>query len=164
MYLLKLNSIGDSIGSERYGHNGYEESQEFERLTNGDYLLTGHSSSSDPNHDIYAVKVDSMGQIIWENHYGGQDHDGGQSVLINSDGNYVIIGRTMSYGAGKRDILMITINPSGNLLSQKEFGGTENDRSDEILEYGDSYFIIGQSNSFGNGDNDVIVIRHKKES
>ena len=52
LYLLKTNFNGDSLWSKTYGASGYEESQAFYRLSDGGYLLSGHSSSKDPIHKI----------------------------------------------------------------------------------------------------------------
>ena len=162
LYLLKTNSIGDSLWSQKYGGANYEESQSFSRTQSGGYLLCGHSSSLEPNHSMYGLKLDTNGNYIWDIHYGGPQHDGGQALLINKEGNYVFIGRTMSYGAGMRDAMMVIINPSGQVLSSYFFGSTQNDRIDDIIEYQDYYYMVGQTNSFSGGDNDVYLIKQHK--
>jgi hypothetical protein len=63
--LLKLNNQGDSIWAKTYGGSSYEESQEFVQLTNGNFVINGHSSSTDPNHDMFTVKTDANGNQIW---------------------------------------------------------------------------------------------------
>ena len=162
-YMLKLNSVGDSLWSQRYGGVDYEESQAFSRTSEGGFLLNGHSSSTDPNHNMFAVKLDINGNIIWDKNFGGLAHDGGEALLINSTGNYIFIGRTMSFGAGKRDVYMVTTNSHGNIISQKQFGGGENDQANEIIEHGAFYYLIGQSNSFNNnGNDDIYIIKHQK--
>jgi len=162
LYLYKTNFLGDSLWSQRYGGAGYEESQAFAQTQNGDYILCGHSSSTDPNHNIYGVKIDVNGNQVWDVNFGGSQHDGGEALLINSDGNYVFIGRTMSSGAGMRDAMMVVCDPNGQTNSTKYFGDTQDDRIDDIVEYGGYYYLVGQSNSFSNGDNDVYLIKHHK--
>ena len=160
-YLMKLSATGDSIWAKRYGGSDYEESQEIVRTSEGGFLMNGHSASTDPNHNMYAVKVDVDGNIIWERNYGGALHDGGQSVLINSESEYVFVARSDSYGMGQ-GIYMVTTDTAGNILSESVFDGHGDDRIDEIIEYGNSYFLIGQSNSFDDGDYDVYLIKHPK--
>lgn len=162
LYLMKLTSTGDSLWSKRYGGNGYEESQGFARTNSGGFLLSGHSSSTDPNHDMYVVKVDSSGNQIWENNYGGAKHDGGQALLINNDGNYVLIARSMSFGNGSRNIYMVVTDPNGDLITEKIIGGSQNDWGQDIIEYESFYYIVGHSNSFSPGDNDAYVVKIEK--
>ncbi len=162
LYLLKTNFTGDSLWSQTFGGAGYEESQAFSQLPNGGYLLCGHSSSTDPNHNMYGVKTDINGTQLWDVNYGGTQHDGGQAFLINNEGNYVFIGRTMSFGSGMRDALMVISNPQGQSISTIYLGGILNDQIDDIIELGNYYYLVGQSTSFGNGDNDVYLIKQHK--
>jgi hypothetical protein len=160
--LLKLQSSGELIWQKRYGGDGYEESQDFARTANGDFVLSGHSSSIDPNHDLYALKVDANGNKIWDKHYGGAAHDGGQSMLINSDGNYVYIARSMSYGNGSRNVYMVCSNPNGDIISETVIGGDQNDWGNKILEHESYYYIVGHSNSFSGSHDDAYVVKYKK--
>ncbi|MCH2044067.1 MAG: hypothetical protein MK212_07975 [Saprospiraceae bacterium] len=161
-YLMKLTSTGDSIWSRRYGADGYEESQGFAQTPSGGFLMSGHSSSADPNHDLYAIEVDADGNPLWDNHYGGAMHDGGQALLINSDGNYVFIARSMSFGNNSRSIYMVISDPLGNLISEEVIGGSLNDWGEDIIEYDGFYYIVGHSNSFRDGDNDIYLVKKKK--
>lgn len=161
-YLMKLTSTGDSLWSKRYGGSGYEESQDFARTSTGGFVLCGHSSSIDPNHNMYAIEIDANGNKIWENNYGGALHDGGQALLINSQGNYVLLGRSMSFGNGTRNIYLVETTPDGQQISEQIIGGSKNDRGQEIIEYKSYYFIVGYSNSFGSGDDDAYIVKLKK--
>ena len=159
LYLLKTNFNGDSLWSNTYGGTGYEESQAFSKLSDGGYLLCGHSSSTDPNHNIYGVKTSFNGTQIFDVNFGGALHDGGEALLVNSAGNYVFIGRTMSNGNGMRDAMMVITTPNGQEISTTYFGGTLNDKINDIKEDDQFYYLTGQSNSFGNGDDDVFLIK-----
>jgi hypothetical protein len=65
LYLMKLSSTGDSLWSQRYGGNDYEESQDMVRTPGGGgYLLHGHSASTDPIHNMFTVKVAEDGSVI----------------------------------------------------------------------------------------------------
>jgi hypothetical protein len=161
-YLLKTNSIGDSLWSQRYGGTGYEESQGFSRTQSGGFLLNGHSSSTDPNHNMYGLKLDINGNQIWDKNFGGAMHDGGMALLINKEGNYLFVGRTMSNGNGMRDMMLVITNPDGQELITRYYGGSQDDWIDDVIEYEDYYYFVGHSNSFSAGDNDVYLIKQHK--
>lgn len=162
LYLMKLTAQGDSLWSKRYGGIGYEASQGFAQTSSGGFLMNGHSSSIDPLHNMYAVEVDSNGNVLWENNYGGDAHDGGEDLLINKEGHYVFMARSMSFGNGDRNIYLVTTAPSGNPISEKVIGASQNDWGEDIIEFDSFYFIVGHSNSFGAGDNDVYVVKLEK--
>lgn len=158
-YLMKTNSQGDIIWSYRYGTPEYEEPQAMAIDKENNYILFGHSAGTDPHHDMYAVKVDANGQSLWTKEFGGMMHDGGEAMLIDSDGNYVFIGRTMSYGAGGEDAYFVKTNAAGELLEEVFIGGVHEDRIDELVEVDDAYYMVGYSNSASNGGLDVFLVR-----
>lgn len=162
-YLLKMNLNGDSIWSNRYGSNQYEESYSLSKTPKGGLLMNGHSAFVDPNHNMYTVCIDSNGTVLWEKHFGGSEHDGGQASLVNKEGNYVLLGRGMSFGNGERNIFLVTTNPDGNQLSQIIIGKEKDERADKIIEIGAYYYLAGHSNSFSSGgDNDAYLVRIQK--
>jgi hypothetical protein len=112
---------------------------------------------------MYALEIDSRGAVKWERNYGGALHDGGQAVLVNTKGNYVLLGRSISFGNGSRNIYLIVTNQNGEVISEQILGGSNNDRGQDIIEYNSSYFIAGYSNSFGTGDNDAYIVKINKK-
>ncbi len=157
-FLLKMNAQGDSIWSKRFGGEDYEESQAFSETNDGHFILNGHSASTDPIHDMYGVKVNQQGNLVWDKNMGGALHDGGMAFLINKRGNYVFVAKSMSFG-GNQNILMITTKPNGITIDESIIGGPDADMANDIIEYNSSYYLVGQSNSFGNGDLDAYVIK-----
>ncbi len=162
-YLMKLNSNGDSLWAGLYGGSGYEESHDLLRSANGDLLLVGHSASTDPLHNMYCVKVDANGNQIWEKNFGGPDHDGAHAAMINSDGNYVIVGRSVSFGINNgRKIYLTSCSPEGTTISEIAIGSSGDDWAQDILENESFYFIAGQTDSPDLGDDDFYLVKLAK--
>ncbi|MGE0635496.1 MAG: hypothetical protein AB7G44_05575 [Bacteroidia bacterium] len=148
-YLLKINLQGDVIWTKTYGSPNYEESQEIVKVESGGYLLFGHSAAFDLNHDMYAVKINEDGDIVWGETYGGNAHDGGEGSLQDSDGNFLLLGRSNSFGNGEEAYLVKT-NQSGELISENNYGSLSDDAGFHILETPLSYIIIGETKTSGN--------------
>jgi hypothetical protein len=162
LYLMKLSANGDSLWSKRYGGSGYEESQDFVRTPSGGFVLQGHSSSIDPIHNMFTVKVDANGNVIWEVQHGGRMHDGGQAIGINEIGQYVLIGRSMSFRNGDRNIYMVTTDTDGNTLSEVILGGERDDWGQHLIVHNDHYYILGHTNSFNDNANDAYVLKYRR--
>lgn len=156
--LMKIDAGGDSLWTKYYGGADYEEPNELFITPEGDFVMCGHSASSDPIHDMYCVKVNADGNIIWEKNYGGAAHDGGQAALVNSQGNYVFVARSMSFDDSQATY-MVTTDKNGNVIREDIFNKDGADRIDAIVEYDGSYYMVGQTTSFGTGDFDGYVIR-----
>jgi hypothetical protein len=83
---------------------------------------------------------------------GGKGMDEATAVLKTKDNNYVIIGRSSSYGAGDMNMNMIKVDASGNVVWNKNYGAEESENAYGIIETAKGgLFIAGYSDSYGAG-------------
>ena len=88
----------------------------------------------------------------WEKTFGGIGNDEGYSVQQNTDGGYIVCGRTKSFGNGYSDIYLIKTDGNGDSLWTKVLGGVVSERGYSVQQTNDGgYIVCGYSNSFGNG-------------
>ncbi len=106
------------------------------------------------------VKTDAFGNEEWHQTFGGTEEDFGYSVLQTSEGGYVVLGFTVSFGSGSRDVWLIKTDAQGNMQWDKTFGGNASDAGFEIKETTDGgYIITGYTESNSNGLFDVLLIK-----
>ena len=99
----------------------------------------------------------------WWTFSGGGD-DIAQSISQTPDGGYVVAGWTNSFGAGAKDLLILKLTSSGGIQWQKAFGGSSDDSAYSIQptsdpKYGDGYIVAGETDSFGAGSYDFLVLK-----
>ncbi|MEA2054766.1 MAG: hypothetical protein U9O96_06665 [Candidatus Thermoplasmatota archaeon] len=96
----------------------------------------------------------------WNKTFGGNYNDKAEWVVQTNDGGYIIAGYTGSYGAGDLDSWIIKTDPNGNEIWNKSFGGKKEDVAYCVREVNDGgYVVTGYSRSFGNGREDVWLIK-----
>jgi len=97
-------------------------------------------------------------------HYGGAASDAAFDIIQNTDGDYILAGKTNSYGAGEGDMWVIKVGQNGIADPNWDFtfGGTENDQANSICQSTDGgYIIAGHTRSFASSPNtyDMWVVK-----
>ena len=123
-------------------------------LTGSGYHI-GYSHTGTPTSDVWLVKIDYNGNIIWQKCYGGTESEFSENIHPLSNGNIVIVGSTYSNDGdvvgnhsseGNGDIWIFEINSVGELLWQKCLGGEDDD----------GYFITSMCKS----ENEFVIGAH----
>ena len=124
-----------------------QEAQDVLPTSDGGYILAGYTTNTTFNDcDVYIMKADANGNLLWTKTYGVNKPDFPYHMLATNDGNYFLVGYSQSYGGGDYDILLMKIDPSGNMLWTKTYGGFGNDMGRDIIATNDgNYLIVGSS-------------------
>jgi hypothetical protein len=106
---------------------GSEDEYAFDILVcNDGYLIAGHTKSygqGNDHYDIYLVRTDLDGNILWTNTYGGSNDDQVASCKQTHDGGYILAGVTQSWGQGGSDAFILRVDSNGDSLWSKYYGG-----------------------------------------
>ena len=161
-WLIKTGPKGKKEWSRFYGGSGYDNARSVQQTTDGGYILTGGTTSyGSGNTDVWLVKVGPNGKKKWDKTFGGHKADSGYMVRQTMDGGYIIVGETSSFGSrGNSDVLLVKADSLGNKVWQRSFGGKETDIGYSVSQTSDGgYIVTGETSSFGNGNNDIWLIR-----
>ncbi|MEM9917497.1 MAG: hypothetical protein AAF990_05340 [Bacteroidota bacterium] len=103
--VLKISADGQLLSNREFGGSRDEFPEALLATTDGHYVLTGRSFSSDGDvrdnyggnrEDIWLVKVNASLEIVWEQHFGGSNFDVAYDLAESSDGDLSFIGITRS--------------------------------------------------------------------
>jgi hypothetical protein len=126
-WLVKTDGLGAKEWSQTYGGTNMEEARCVVQTSDGGYAIVGYTASSGAgSYDVWLVKTDASGNLIWSKTYGGAENDYGYCVVETSDG-YALAGNTASSGAGGVDCWFVKTDASGTLQWRKTYGGTSNE-------------------------------------
>jgi hypothetical protein len=119
VYLIKTNSVGDTLWTKTYGGSGYDYGQDVQQTTDGGYIITGYTNNCDTcDNSVYLIKTDANGNLLWSNTNGGSGDDEGNYVVQTADGGYAVGGFSNSFGAGDYDFYLIKTDANGNSCNQ----------------------------------------------
>lgn len=145
-WLIKTDSIGNKIWDKTYGGENSDEASFGCQTSDDGYLIVGSTNSFDlGKKDIWLIKTDNQGDMIWNKTYGGAGYETASEVLQTNDGGIAIFGYTDSFGAGNRDMWLIKTDNEGNIIWEKTYGGKQDDQGNSIKQTTDGGFILAGS-------------------
>ncbi len=130
------------------------------RTSTGDIILvtSGYMYINDglSYEDALIVKMNQLGQIIWQTKLGHSYHDYFESITETTDGGFILVGNTtINYFAEESmlfDYWIAKIDNNGNFLWDKVYGGTGYEFARDIKQTPDGGFIVCGYTSSNNGD------------
>ncbi|MBN2835121.1 MAG: hypothetical protein JXR48_09165 [Candidatus Delongbacteria bacterium] len=115
-FLIKTNSNGDVIWNKSFGSSEDDCGYSVFQTQNGGYAITGYISSDTSRQNACLIKTDANGNSEWTRSFGGWNDDYGTSIIQSSDGSYIIVGTTATFGEGGWDVWLIKTDSNGNIV------------------------------------------------
>jgi hypothetical protein len=160
IFLIKTDASGNLQWAKTYGGTSRDEAFSVQQTSDGGYIVAGYTESFGAGGDIFFIKKDANGNIIWAKTYRGTGWDWAFSVQQTSDGGYIVAGATDSFGAGDDDIFLIKTDANGNIIWAKTYWGTSGDGAFSVQQTSDGgYIVAGYTGSFGAGYSDVFLVK-----
>lgn len=149
-------------------YGGLKEDQGIvvKKTSDGNLLTIGFSSSFSESSDIYLIKTNLQGKLIWEKTYGGNGDDYGWDMEeLEGEKAYLITGFSDSYGSGDTDIILLKVTTDGNLVWLKNIATpAEDDRAVSMEKMNDGNFLlIGQSKNRVTRNYDGLAVKINPE-
>jgi uncharacterized repeat protein (TIGR01451 family) len=195
MFLVKFDSGGNVVWAKSAGGNYSDYGMEVTVDASGNSFVTGRFSSSSitfgsitltnsgaGTDDMFVVKYDAGGNVIWAKSAGGvASIDGGHCIAVDANGNTyfsgyfssssVTFGSTILTNVGGFDMFIVKYDIGGNVIWAKSAGGSNNDYGTDIAVdvSGNSYvigkfsspFITFESTTLTNaGDFDMYIVKY----
>ena len=151
--------------NKTFGGRFFDYILDGEKIIDGGYIVCGSTRSFDNNNgeneDGWLLKTDAYGNEVWNKTYDKMEEDILACVHETSDNGYILNGWTVSSNNQYRDSLVIRTDENGVEIWNNTYGGIYRDYSySNIVETTDGgYLITGFSNSYGDFDGDLWVLK-----
>jgi len=170
-WICMLDSNGVVIWDKTLGGDNFDDYPRVTGLSNGEILISGESNSGvngdktvanySISNDLWTVKTDGLGDIVWDKVYGGTDAEYIAAIIPGSNGEFTLCGSTQSDVGGDiseptqggLDYWMIHIDNNGNKIWDKRFGGSLGEKCLHAIKTTDNgYMLCGYTTSPAGGD------------
>jgi hypothetical protein len=169
IWVLKLDASGDTLWTKTYGGSADEGNGYTVTTSDGGYAVAGYTNSNDGDahdnhgsHDMWLIKLNKDGALMWSQTYGGSNLDETRSIAATPDGGFVLAGLTASNDKDVTgfhiptivgfDMWVIKVDGNGNKIWAHAYGGTTDDVAISITAAAGGYVVAGYTNS---SDGDV---------
>ncbi|MFT5780605.1 MAG: hypothetical protein ACI837_003568, partial [Crocinitomicaceae bacterium] len=159
VFLMRITSDGDTLWAKGYGGLDEEYGYSVVQLSDSTFLVAGTAESFGVlSRDGYVLHLDAQGDTLQTLLIGGSGVDGFESIIEVENGNFLAVGYTFSEGAGNSDVFVVKLDPNGNILWEKTYGGASNEFGRSVIATTLGYVIAGSTESFGSGLEDAYLV------
>jgi len=151
-FIMKFDSSGNSIWSNNYYPSGNATLRSIKPVGTDGYILTGFKVNNiypDDEDSVLIFRIDSDGDYLWSRVYGGNNDERAWSVEPTSDGGFVVVGWTGSFGNGASDFYIIKTDADGDSVWTRTFGSEWSDEGRDILETADGGYVFAGKRAIG---------------
>ncbi len=162
-YIVRTDANGSLVWSKTFG----VENQDFllqsvVKCSDGGFACVGYvilDTNDTATYDIYLLKVDANGNMLWNRIYGGNNDDFGNEIIPTVDGGFALICTTYAVGDGNATIQLIKTDAAGNALWNKTYTGTIGDQVNLVTgTYGHSIVQTSDGGyAIGAVDNQILI-------
>lgn len=126
--VVRLNRGGEVLWRQRLGGRAVDHAYGVTLDSKMGIVIAGHTRSfGRGGADIWVVRLDIHGNLLWERTFGGENEDRARSITATVDGGSLVAGFTMATAAEEPDAVLIRLNSRGELVWQKKVGSAGHD-------------------------------------
>ena len=140
------------------GSSDYDDARSVGQTTDGGYIIAGVTCSYDAYGDIYLVKTDALGNIEWEQTFGGSDYEYARSVEQTTDGGYIVVGDTGSYNVNG-DIYLVKTDALGNMEWEQIIDSSSWDDGFSVQQTMDGGYIVAGDTGSNDVNGDAYLVK-----
>jgi len=143
-YILHIDTAGNYLWSKAYGGSESDIGKRIFSVKEDGIYVFGHSNSFTSGYfDMYLLKTDFKGNLLWEKNIGGTSHEMLHDAVMLPDTSFILVGQTTSNASEIEDVIAFRINNKGEIKWEKRFGGEGVDIGRSVALIDTNQIIIG---------------------
>src|SRR5262249_52129444 len=155
--IIRLDAAGNTIWQKTYGGPSFDSLDSIVETGNG-FAAVGNIDL-----DLWLIQIDQDGNLISSESLGGPSLDQARWITLSSDGSFLIVGRTYSFGAGtpgNPNAWLLKLYDAGQPIWQNVLDGNNYDDAFSITEtQNGDLLVVGNEQSFGDPIKDIFLLR-----
>lgn len=166
IWVIRLSGSGELLWQRTYGSSYNDWAYGLARSSDGHFLVAGKAGLGDGDvsmahggGDVWVIKIDGAGTLLWERSFGGTSIEAAGAIRATSDGGAVVVGYTTSedgdvstHNGGGWDVWVLKLGAAGELEWERTLGGSSIDSGSDIRPMGDGGYLLVAGTQSMDGD------------
>ncbi|MBQ5403429.1 MAG: hypothetical protein IIU11_03535 [Bacteroidales bacterium] len=151
LWIVKMRRNGQGRWGKTFADYFISAAKSIISTSDSNLVVTGYAiRKRDFQSNLLLMKLDTLGNILWQKTFGGDGDEQGLKVIETRDGGYAIAGFSSSNNDAEPNWYVIKTDRNGNLQWEKQYGGSNDDRAFSIAQTYDNGFVV--TGYIGSGD------------
>jgi PQQ-like domain len=160
--LLKINKFGNVLWQKTLDRpESSDAAIKLQTASQGGYVLAGYTNFTGNLSDIWIIRLDSQGKVVWQYIYGGPTFDVPSTIKETPDRGWIVVGYTKLGGTETIRGWIFKLKSTGEIEWQKAFGGNQNTYGMDVVVTADGGFAVAGM-TFDDDDTNGFLIRLSK--
>jgi hypothetical protein len=169
-WVVRVTPDGEKVWEKTFGGISDDEVRGIAETADGGFIIAGKSASNVTGNktvpwigypfvsrDIWVIRTDASGDVLWQRSYGGGFYDQPYAIECTASGGFVIAagsesspgGTKQSPNYGMSDAWILCLDPNGQILWERAFGGSSGDWAVSVHQTTDAGFVVGAITASG---------------
>lgn len=164
IFVTKTSPSGEALWATQFGSTSTDMGWAVDTDSEGNVYVTGRFSgtvtfgnttlTSAGNSDVFLIKINTSGTLVWAKQFGGTSADIGRAITVDTSGNVYVAGTftgsvafdsTSLTSSGGSDIFVVKTDSNGAVLWASQYGGSQADIAHGItVDTAGDIYITGQ--------------------
>jgi hypothetical protein len=160
IWLIRTDSYGNKIWNKTFGGSKLDRPQMISECNDGGIIICANTMSyGEGDLDLYVLKTNQDGNLLWNFTLGCETLDEARSVVELDDGGFLISGSTTKFGTGNGGLWLVKTDTNGDIEWETSFGESYNEICKSMVMENQSTFIFsGKTEKNGNEDMWLVKI------
>lgn len=143
-WIFQLNQFGEGMWSRTYGGDFDDEAKAIIQTMDGGFAVTGFTySESKGESDVWLLRLNAVGDELWDKTYGGPGTEMGYSLTETRDGGFLMGGYQSYDTINRADMLLVRVDRKGRGIWRKSLKSPGNDVIEFVMETREGQYVAG---------------------
>lgn len=147
-----------------YSGNSFDKGEDIIETIDSSYMVAGSSGSWGENSQAFLMKIDSLGNYVWSQAYGGAESEEVVTVLERPGSGFYLAGMSNSFSQGNFDAMLIKTDGNGNQEWMKTYESSAWERiNDAVMTKDTGIVMVGYRQALLGINSDILLLRLNKD-